>query len=120
MSVALTDGAVRWQHEPFGAIGPTRYAVWKLLHVADDVIPMLTISEADTLISAAHYAVVLIDKGTGQPIGSAVSTGRTLVRDERPTGEIVLAGKHLWVGARRGALALPIAPTAEGGPDGVR
>ncbi len=121
ISINLTDGAVRWRHEPFGATGAPRAALWKLLRLADDVIPMLVTDDDATFGRIGRYGVELIDKATGARIGPKVPTGRTLTREDRPTGEVVLSARRLLIGTRRGVLALPIAatPTA-GGSDGVR
>jgi outer membrane protein assembly factor BamB len=124
-SYDLATGEQRWRRDGFGSTGASQYALWKLMHVARDVIPiyrrMATNQGSELQQRAGLIAVEVIDKRTGDTVGAPVSTGRHVTLSEQLNGEFGLWPGRMLVGTRRGIVALDVvdeaaatAPPAEG------
>jgi len=111
VSLDVATGRELWKRSGFGATGADRFALWKLLHAASDVVPMLRRVESDRTgqfgSSAGEIAVEIVDKRTGQTLGPVVSTEHLVTIAEELDGEFGLWPGWLLLGSReRGIIAL--------------
>lgn len=116
ISLDTASGAVRWRRDGFGPTGASQFALWKLLTVADDVLPMFR--RVDTASSSAfdatvgRVAVEIVDKRTGETVGPTVETAHAVTLNERLNGEFGFWPGHLLLGSERGILVLSTAGEA--------
>ncbi|HRX84706.1 MAG TPA: PQQ-binding-like beta-propeller repeat protein [Phycisphaerae bacterium] len=111
VSLDLATGKERWSSaQGYGACGAGPFALWKLLHVADDVVPIFRRVEtpsSNTFLEAKGRIVVeMVDKKTGKTVGPSVDTNHAVTLNERLTGEFGLWPGHLLVGTQQGVLVL--------------
>ncbi len=113
-------GQVQWTRGPLGPTVRDESALWPLLHVAQDVVPMFYRYEPeDADVLRRMFGVVgvrVIDKATGADYGPVVQTNQQVADKGHLTGDFGVWPGAMIVGAENAILALPIdekAPQAE-------
>ncbi|MCB9850435.1 MAG: PQQ-binding-like beta-propeller repeat protein [Phycisphaerales bacterium] len=110
ISLDMATGAVRWKRSGFGVTGASQFALWKLLHVADDVVPMFRRQDPVELEVSppprALIAVEIVDKNAGETVEPVVPTGHRADSRDWLTGEFGVWPGWLLMGTKHGILAL--------------
>jgi outer membrane protein assembly factor BamB len=105
-------GRVRWTHDGLGVTGASRFALWRLLHIARDVVPMVyrepVASDNPFERAMGEIGVMVVDKASGRIVGAKVGTGQSSSLQERLTGDLGLWPDRLVLGTRRMILSLPL------------
>jgi len=113
IGIDTKTSTVRWERSQLGTVGMNRHALWGLLTVAEEVMPIFHRIEVESenpfRQSMGEVGIDLIDKRTGKTIGGTIRTGLMPSENERLTGEFGVWPGQFIVGARRELLSIPLA-----------
>lgn len=110
--VSVSSGKVLWVRDGFDYTGPSREAWWRVLKMADGVVPMavkLPVESENRFVrSVGNIGLVSIDMRTGRNVGPMVMTDRAASDAEHLTGDFALFGRRMIFATRRGLMSIDV------------
>lgn len=112
ISLDAATGEVRWQRENLPHLGADRYALWRLLTLADDVVPLFVrldkhaTSEFEMI--RGDIGIEVVDKSTGETYGPVLNTRRSNVDKQKLTGDFGLWPDRMILDTHSGLISAEI------------
>jgi outer membrane protein assembly factor BamB len=121
VSLDVATGDVRWQRDDLPHVGADRYALWRLLTLADDVVPLFVRLDAtgkgELESMRGGIGIELVDKATGKTHGPVVDTGRSNTDAQKLTGEYGLWPDRMILDSRNGLISIGVIAESVGDHD---